>query len=572
MTNLGKASNERPGNQDEDKGKPGNQTPFFEDVNLYTSDKALQEAVAREGGSHASRALVSFGLVCGSTDYYERARLANEHVPELQTHNALGERIDEVRYHPAYHELMEIACSESLHCAPWLQLVNKQGSQSADRQVARAAGLFLSGQVEPGHLTAISMTHAAVPALMKDTGLADKWLPLIVSRSYDPTPEAAEEKRSITVGLGLTEKQAGSDLRDTVTTAEPCETSSASSDGAGVYKLTGHKWFLSAPMSDAFLMTARTGEALSCFFVPRLVEESRRNGISFQRLKKKLGNRSCATAEAELDGTRGYLVGELGNGLAVIADTLSQLRLDRAVLATALMRQALAQAIHHSEHRSAFGKRLVDQPLVGQVLADLALDVEAATALVFRLARSFDRRKDQQAGAWMRLMTPVTAFWTTKIASGMISEVLECLGGNSYIDDMPVARAYREAPANALMAGSGNVLVLDVLRVLQREPDMLNVVMDDLAAASADDPHLNAAHKRIESILHDPRQLDLRARALTEGLAVLAAGTILRAHAPSAVAEAFIATRMGSLNRQTYGQGVDWADTRAIITRASPSS
>lgn len=572
MTNLGKASNARPGDQDEDEGKPGNQTAFFEDVNLYTSDKALKEAVAREGGSHASRALVSFGLVCGSADYYERARLANEHMPELHTHNALGERIDEVRYHPAYHELMEIACSESLHCAPWLHLVNKQGSPSEDQQVARAAGLYLAGQVEPGHLTSISMTHAAVPALIKDAELADKWLPLIVSRSYDPTPEAAEEKRSISVGLGLTEKQAGSDVRDTMTIAEPCDAASPTSDSAGVYELKGHKWFLSAPMSDAFLMTARTGDALSCFFVPRLLEESRRNGISFQRLKKKLGNRSCATAEAELVGTRGYLIGELGDGTAVIADTLSQLRLDRAVLSTALMRQALAQAIHHSEHRSAFGKRLVDQPLVGQVLADLALDVEAATALVFRLARSLDRRKDQQAGAWMRLMTPVTAFWTTKIASGMISEVLECLGGNSYIDDMPVARAYREAPANALMAGTGNVLVLDVLRVLQREPEMLNVVMDDLAAASADDPHLNAAHKRIESILHDPRQLDLRGRALTEGIAVLAAGTILRAHAPAAVAEAFIATRMGSLNRQTYGQGVDWADTRAIIARASPSS
>lgn len=572
MTNLGKASDDRPGNQDDGKREAGNQTPFFEDVNLYTSDKALQEAVAREGGSHAARALVSFGLVCGSTDYFERARLANEHAPELHTHNAHGDRIDEVRYHPAYHELMEIACSESLHCAPWLHLANKDVAPGADQQVARAAGLYLAGQVEPGHLSAVSMTHAAVPALLKDPNLADFWLPLIISRSYDPTPEPAAEKRSITVGLGLTEKQAGSDLGDTATTAVPSEAQSASGLPGREYILSGHKWFLSAPMSDAFLMTAHTKEGVCCFLVPRLIDGGARNGISFQRLKEKLGNRSNATAEAELTNARGYLVGEPGKGLAVIAEALVQLRLDNAVSATALMRHAVAQAVHHAEHRSAFGRKLADQPLMGQVLADLALDVEAATALVFRLARSFDCCKDEQAGAWMRLMSPVTAYWTTKIAPSLISEAMECVGGNAYIENMPISRAYREAPANMLMAGTGNVLALDVLRVLQREPDMVNVVMDDLAASAGDDPHLKAAHKRLESILHEPRLLDLRARSLIEGLAVLAAGTILRAHAPAKVAEAFIATRMGSLNRQSYGQGVDWADTRAIIERTSPNS
>lgn len=546
-----------------------NQPPAFEDVNLYTSDAALQDAVNREGGGHASRNLVAFGLVCGSADSAERARLANEFTPRLETHDFQGRRTDIVHYHPAYHELMEVSCAEGLNCASWLELMQKDGEPAADQQVARAAGFYLACQMEAGHLCPVSMTHASVPALLNQPDLAESWLPKIVTRSYDARREPVDNKRAVTIGMGMTEKQGGSDVLANTTSAEPAD-GSAGGPG-GEYLLTGHKWFLSAPMSDAFLMLAQTKEGPGCFLVPKMLADATRNELALQRLKPKLGNRSNASAEVELERAHGWMIGEPGKGVAAIIEMVTQTRLDCAISSTALMRQALAQAIHHTEHRTAFGSKLIEQPLMVQVLADIALDVEAAVALVFRLARSFDRKEDEHAHAWQRLMTPVTKYWTTKIAPHLISESMECIGGNAYIEQLPMARLYREAPVNAIWEGSGNVLALDVLRVLQREPDVAGVVMDDLCEAVGDDPHLKAAFARIESILHEPRLLDARARALVEGLAVLAAGTILRSHAPAAVADAFIATRLGSLNRQTYGQGVDWADTNAILERASPN-
>lgn len=544
-----------------------NQPPPFEDVNLFTSDAALQEAVAREGGGHAARSLVAFGLVCGSADSYERARLANDNPPRLETHDYQGRRIDVVHYHPAYHELMEISCSEGLNCASWLHMAKNPEEATADQQVARAAGFFLACQMEPGHACPICMTHASVPALMMQPEVADVWLPKVLSRSYDARREPVETKRAVTIGMGMTEKQGGSDVLANTTRAE----AAAAGGPGGEYLLTGHKWFLSAPMSDAFLMLAQTSDGPGCFLVPRLLSDGTRNELALQRLKSKLGNRSNASAEVELQRAHGWLIGEPGRGVPAIIEMVTQTRLDCSVSSAALMRQAVAQALHHAEHRTVFGRKLVEQPLMIQVLADLALDVEAAVALAFRLARSFDRREDEHASAWRRLMTPVTKYWTTKIAPRLVFEAMECMGGNAYIEELPMARLYREAPVNAIWEGSGNVLALDVLRVLQREPDVANVVMDDLAAAAGDDAHLKAAHARIEGILHEPRLLDGRARALVEGLAVLAAGTILRSHAPAAIADAFIATRLGSLNRQTYGQGVDWADTGAILERASPN-
>ena len=541
-----------------------NQPPPFEDLNLYTSDAALQEAVMREGGGHAARCLVAFGLVCGSADSQERARLANDNQPQLATFDHQGRRIDLVNYHHAYHELMQISCAEGLNCASWLYLTKREQDPVVDQQVARAAGLYLATQMEPGHLCPISMTHASVPVLLMQPSVAEIWLPKVVSRSYDARREPIDVKRSATIGMGMTEKQGGSDVLANTTSAELL-------GGDGEYLLTGHKWFLSAPMSDAFLMLAQTAEGPGCFLVPAYLPDESRNGLALQRLKNKLGNRSNATAEVELQGAHGWLIGELGNGVKAMNEMVTQTRLDCAVSSAALMRQALAQAIHHAEHRNAFGRKLVEQSLMVQVLADLALDVEAAVALAFRLARSFDRRQDEHAYAWWRFMTPVTKYWTTKIAPPFIFEAMECMGGNAYVEELPMARIYREAPANAIWEGAGNVLALDVLRVLQREPDIANVVMDDLADAVGDDPHLKAAYTRVQSILHEPRLLDGRARAFVEGLAVLAAGTILRSHAPAPVADAFIATRMGSLNRQTYGQGVDWADTQAILQRASPN-
>lgn len=546
-----------------------NQPPPFEDVNLYSSDAALQEAVAREGGGHANRSLVAFGLVCGSSDAYERARIANEQPPRLETHDYQGNRIDRIQHCPAYHELMENSCAEGLHCAAWLHLARKELEPAPDQQVVRAAGLYLAGQTDSGHLTPISTTHSAAPALLMQPDLAENWLPKIASRSYDQRIEPAEAKRSILIGIGLAEKQAGSDLEEISTTAQPVN---GNADGAAQYLLNGHKWFLSAPMSDAFVVLARTAEGPGCFLVPAFNEDGTRNGLILQRLKRKLGTSSSATAEAELQNAKGWLLGDPGQGIEAVAEMLTHIRLDASIISTALMRQAIAQAIHHCEYRTSHAKPLIEHPLMEQVLADLALDVEAAIALVFRLARAFDRRHDEHASAWRRLMTPVTKYWTAKISPALIGEAMECLGGNAFVEEMPIARLYRDAPANAIWGGCGNDLALDVLQVLQREPDVASVVMDDLAVAAGDDPHLKAAHARLESILHEPRLLDGRGRALSEGLAVLAAGTILRAHAPNAVADAFIATRMGSLSRQTYGQGVDWADTKAILKRASPNT
>lgn len=544
-----------------------NQAPAFEDVNLFTSDRALQEAVQREGGGASIKSLIAAGLQAGSAESFERGWLANRHPPELRAFDAKGRRIERVDFHPSYHVLMETSFSEALNCASWMHLGSAGGAPVAGTQVARAAGFFLAGQSEAGHCCPITMTHASVPALMLQPDVAETWLPKLLSRSYDPRCAPIEEKQSVTIGMGMTEKQGGTDVRANTTEALP----EAGGGGGAHYRLTGHKWFLSAPMSDAFFMLAQAPGGLSCFLVPRYRPDGKLNGIRLQRLKDKLGNRSNATAEAELVDAHGVLIGEEGAGVAAIMRMVTYTRLDCAVASAAQMRLALALAIHHAEHRSVFERTLIDQPLMIQVLADMALDVEAATALSFRLARAFDRAQDPRAASWNRVMTPVTKYWVCKLAPGLVAEAMECLGGNGFIEDGAMPRVYREVPVNAIWEGAGNVLALDLLRVLRHEPESLEMVMEELGAAAGDDPHLKAAHLRVEKILHDPRMLDVRARALVEGLAVLAAGTIMRAHAPTSVADAFIATRMGSISRQTYGQGVDWADTTAIIERASPN-
>jgi putative acyl-CoA dehydrogenase len=335
--------------------------------------------------------------------------------------------------------------------------------------------------------------------------------------------------------------------------------------------LTGHKWFMSAPMCDAFLALAQAPKGLSCFLMPRFLPDGSVNALHFQRLKEKLGNRSNASSEVEFRGAHAWLIGEEGRGVPNIIEMVTGTRLDCAVASAGLMRLVLANAIHHCRHRTVFQKKLADQPLMSQVLADLALDAEAATALAFRLCRSFDRASDPNAGAWRRLMTPVTKYWICKIAPAFAYEAMECLGGNGYIEEGVAARVYRELPVNAIWEGSGNVMALDLLRVLQREPETVAIVMDDLAATAGGDSHLKAHLARVQRLLHEPRFLEQRGRALTESLATLAAGTILRAHAPAPVADAFIATRLAGAPRQTYGHGLDAVDTRAIIERALPA-
>jgi len=543
-----------------------NQSPPFEDVNLFTSDRALVEAVNREGGSHAAKRLTAFGGVCGSAEAFERGRIANENLPRLRPFDSKGRRLDTVEFHPAYHECMDLSIREGLHCSAWDHLADPGGKPAPGANVVRSAGTYMAIQMEAGHQCPITMTNAAVPALLLEPEIAQWWVPKILARTYDKSFKPAAAKRGVTIGMGMTEKQGGTDVRANSTTAAP-----AGKGGSGAeYLITGHKWFMSAPMCDAFLVLAQAPGGLSCFLMPRFLPDGSVNALAFQRLKEKLGNRSNASSEVEFQGAHAWLIGEEGRGVPTIIEMVTCTRLDCAVGSAGLMRLTLANAIHHCRHRTVFQKRLVDQPLMSQVLADLALDVEAATALSFRLSRSFDRVSDPNAAAWRRLMTPVTKYWVCKIGPGLAYEAMECLGGNGYVEEGLAARLYRELPVNAIWEGSGNVMALDLLRVLQREPETVEVVMEDLAAAADGDAHLKAFLARIQAMLHEPRLLDRRGRDLAEALALLAAGTILRAHAPAAVADAFIATRLSGTMRQTYGQGLDWADTRAIVDRALP--
>jgi putative acyl-CoA dehydrogenase len=543
-----------------------NQPPPLEDVNLFTSDKGLMDAVEREGGSEAADRLQAFGCVTGRAEAFERGRLANENPPRLATHDRQGRRRDTVTYHPAYHELMHISCGEGLHSSVWADL----GSGKASRpgaHVRRAGAFYMAAQMEAGHCCPITMTNAAVPVLLLEPSIAKEWVPRVLPSAYDASFAPAAKKTAVTLGMGMTEKQGGTDVRAATTTAEP-----VGGRGSGAeYVVTGHKWFMSAPMSDAFLVLAQAEGGLTCFLLPRFLPDGRVNALHFQRLKDKLGNRSNASSEVEFTGAHAWAIGEEGRGVATIIEMVTHTRLDCAVASAGLMRLALANAIHYAEHRTVFQKKLINQPLMGQVLADMALDVEAATALSFRLARSFDRGSDARAGAWRRVMTPVTKYWVCKIAPALVAEAMECLGGSGYVEEAPLARIYREVPVNSIWEGSGSVMAIDVLRVLQREPDAARSVMDELGAAAKGDARLRHAHERIEGTLHEPALLDSRGRVLVEALALLAAGTILKAHAPAAIGDAFIASRFGGGSRQTYGQGLERADTRAILARSSPN-
>ncbi len=462
---------------------------------------------------------------------------------------------------------MRTSCEQGLHSTVWAHLADATRARPAGAYVARAGAFYMAAQMEAGHCCPITMTNAAVPVLLLQPEIAEEWVPRILPFRYDPSFAPAPEKTAVTLGMGMTEKQGGTDVRAATTRAEPI-----GSGGPGAeYTITGHKWFMSAPMSDAFLVLAQAAGGLTCFLMPRFLPDGSVNALRFQRLKDKLGNRSNASSEVEFHGCYARAIGEEGRGVATIIEMVTHTRLDCAVASAGLMRLALANAVHYAEHRTVFQKKLVDQPLMGQVLADIALDVEGATALSFRLARSFDRASDQRAAAWRRLMTPVTKYWVCKIAPPLVAEAMECLGGGGYVEDGPLARLYREVPVNSIWEGSGSVMALDVLRVLQREPDAVQEVLEELGQAAAGDARLVHAHERIEGLLHEPKLLDQRGRMLVEQLAILAAGTILRAHAPAAIADAFIATRLGSVSRQSYGQGLEKADTRAIIARASPN-
>ena len=548
-----------------------NQSPPFQGFNLFTDDTPLREAVEREGAGFAVNRLTTLGAKAGGAEAMEMGRLANENPPKLRRFDACGRPLDMVEFHPAYHDAMTLSMKEGLHCSPWEHLRDKGGKQRTGAHVARTAGLYMLTQMEAGHLCPLTMTNAAVPTLLLQPSIAEQWLPKILSRSYDKAFKPWPHKLGVTIGMGMTEKQGGTDVRANTTTAAPV----SGGGPGGEYVLVGHKWFMSAPMCDAFLVLAQAPAGLSCFLMPRFLPDDTVNPLRFQRLKDKLGNRSNASSEVEFQGAHGWLIGEEGRGIANILEMVTCTRLDCAIASAGQMRLGLAIALHHCRHRSVFQKRLADQPLMAEVLADMALDVEAATALAFRLARSFDgAAKDEKEQAWRRLMTPITKYWVCKMAPPLLYEAMECMGGNGYVEDSPIARLYREAPLNAIWEGSGNVMCLDVLRVLQKDGEAAGLVMDELESGAEGDKRLEAHVARVRQLLTEPRYLDTRTRALVEGLALAAAASLLRAHAPAAVADAFIATRLSGGFRHTYGAGIaagGQADSRAILERVLPS-
>lgn len=546
-----------------------NQSPPFSDINLFRADAALRDAVVREGGAAEEAELAAFGAAAGSAEAFERGRLANDNPPKLLRFDEKGFPLDRVEFHPAYHEAMTMSFAAGLHSSPWEHLASPGAAPRAGAHIARAARLYMTTQTEPGHVCPITMTNAAVPTLLIQPDVAAPLLPKILSRTYDKTFRPWPQKKSVTLGMGLTEKQGGSDVRTNATTAQPAQIAGPGQE----YILVGHKWFLSAPMCDAFLILAQAPRGLSCFFVPRFLPDGSVNPLRLQRLKNKLGNRSNASSEVELHGAHGWLIGEEGRGVANIIEMVTMTRLDCAVASAGQMRLALAMAIHHCRHRRVFQKRLLDQPLMAAVLADMAVDVEAATALVSRLARAFDEAPaNAQEAAWRRVMTPVTKYWVCKIAPALGFEAMECLGGNGYVEDDLAARLYRELPLNAIWEGSGNIMCLDVLRALSRHPDQIEALLAELKREGQGDPALSRSIARIAEEVAARKIPEAGARGFVEALARTAAGVLLRKHAPEPIADAFIASRLEGSFRHTYGAGIGTADSRAILERALPDS
>jgi putative acyl-CoA dehydrogenase len=522
-----------------------NQSPPFEDVNLFESDIVLQEAVAAAGIDAAGEGLAEFGRCWGAAETFAQARAANENPPRLRIVDAAGERIDRIEFHPAYHVLMGESVAAGLHASSWDGVA---AAGLAPRRVAlRAARFLMAYQVEAGHLCPVTMTHASIAALAAEPRLLGAWLPKIVDRRYDPTPRPWWQKTSVTIGMGMTERQGGTDVRANTTRAEPA---------VEAYAVTGHKWFLSAPMSDAFLVLAQAPAGLTCFLLPRHRPDGTLNGLRVQRLKDKLGNRSNASCEVEFAAAHAERIGEEGHGIRTILEMVQWTRLDCAIASAGLMRFGLAQAVHHARHRFVFQRRLIDQPAMRAVLADLALEVEGAIAVVFRLARAFEGRTPEDR-AYARLVTPAVKYLVCKTAPGFLYEALECLGGNGYVEDWPLARAYREAPVNAVWEGSGNVMALDVLRAAGRDRSAAAGVIETMAAAAGAAGADLAAKIKTDLLGNDA---EFRARRITERLARLAALAALAQGGSTFVdvyADARLAQAAGTFGVRDLGAAVE---------------
>ncbi len=520
-----------------------NQSPEFVDINFYATDRALASAIKANGGS--ADGLAQFGALTGSGQSLELGRLANEFTPQLKLFDAKGNRLDRVDFHPAYHQIMTISTAHNLH----------NGSHTGKGHVNRAAIHYLATQMEASHCCPTTMTNAAIPVIKQSAEISKTWLEKLSNNKYDSRFGPIEQKTAATIGMGMTEKQGGTDVRANTTKAEPV--------GGDEFVLTGHKWFMSAPMSDAFLVLAQAPKGLSCFFLPRFLPDGRRNGIFIQRLKDKMGNRANASCEVEFDKAHAWLIGEPGRGVATIIKMVTYTRLDCAVASAGLMRAAIAQAIHHTRYRTVFQKKLVDQPLMQAVLGDMALDLEAGVALSFRLARSFDRQaNDESEALFARFMTPVIKYLVCKSLPKIANEAMECLGGNGYVEDGPMARLYREAPLNAIWEGSGNVMCLDFLRAVAKDRDGFFSLLENLQLDAA-------STTAITDMLGRQKDVEFNARSLVELLAHATAARLLQQTAPDFIGDAYITSRLNGRFANIYGH-IDHNHARQLIERTLP--
>jgi putative acyl-CoA dehydrogenase len=544
-----------------------NQPPPLEGLDVFSSNLPLVEAVGREGAGWVLERASALGRVIGGDPQQLWGRLANENKPVLRTHDRYGNRIDEVEFHPAWHQLMRLGVEHELHSLPWT-------SDEPAAHAARAALYMTAMQAEAGFACPITMTFAVVPALRAQPELAAEWEPLVTATTYDPRLVPAAEKGSAIAGMAMTEKQGGSDVRANTTVANPLNGGGA----GGEYELIGHKWFCSAPMSDIFLVLAQAEDGLSCFLLPRILADGSRNAFHIQRLKDKLGNHSNASSEIELHGAWARMVGEPGRGVPTIIEMVGHTRLDCVIGTAAGMRVGVVNATHHAAHRSAFGKTLIDQPLMRNVLADLCLESEATTALAMRLARAYDEaHADADAGEdssdaqlFKRLATAVGKYWTCKRAPNHAFEALECLGGNGYVEESGMPRLYREAPLASIWEGSGNVMTLDVLRALTRAPRSLEVFLAEVEEANGADARLDARVRELKSQFADPQTLETRARRVVESMALCLQGSLLVRNGSPAVADAFCASRLAGDAGLEYGTLPAGVDFEGIIERNRP--
>jgi putative acyl-CoA dehydrogenase len=532
-----------------------NQPPPLADYDA-SDDPALLEALRRSGASWAEPVVRELGRLAGSERFQEAGRLANENPPKLRTHDRYGHRIDEVEFHPAWHELMDTAITHGLHATPWRD--EREGAHTA-----RAAGFLVWSQAEAGHCCPVSMTYSIIPALRHAPELARQYEPLLTATAYDPSHRPALDKPGLTAGMSMTEKQGGSDVR--------ANTTAAVRQQDGSYRITGHKWFTSAPMGDLFMVLAQAEGGLSCFLLPRVLPDGTRNAMRLMRLKDKLGNRSNASAEVEYEAATAWLVGEEGRGVRTILEMVNSTRLDCVLAGASQMRLGVVQAAHHAAHRKAFGKTLIDQPLMANVLADLALESEAATTVAMRLAEATDRAAagDEQEAAFRRLALAATKYHVTKQVPAHAAEALECFGGNGYVEESGMPRLYREAPLQSIWEGSGNVAALDALRALVRQPETAEAFFAELEKSAGADRRLDDAIARLRKETADAEEP--AARRLAESLAVTLQGALLARHGNLAVAGAFIATRLSGDRGRAYGTLPAGVPVKDIVPRALPS-